>query len=887
MRLFSILHEFEHRLTRLFLGSAGRAILPVVVTVGVVLLPVALTIVGWSAAKTTSPQVYYLPAAAHTGGFGGTNWRTDLELHNPGYSTLSISVEALRHGQANPSPIDRTYEIPPEASLRLEDVLLAEFGLDGTAALRLTADGDLVASSRTFTATAEGTYGQGVIAVSDANAIVYGLQACLTGLHNQPGTADGYRTNLGLLNATGSETAVKVELFKEDGTSLGIVNESLAAYEYLQLNRVFEQRTSAVIRDGWAMVWSPDSGARFLAYASVVDNRTGDPVYVAAVTREGAPSSEAGIAGTVTEGGLPATGVRLGLILEADTTPVEIASTTTDAVGRYFFADPPTLGTGESYYVQFGPNEVDPDRLYIWYGKYIHQYASDGLVAGGDFDIANIDLLAPPSGAEVDLPETFAWVPRDFVVDNYEWVLSDPFGSAFWRSGNLGSAGSDTLTECPAGFVTGHDYAWWVLVWGASDSYGESYEAWWVNFSGAKMAHAATLQPRSGRLRGFHPPWQEHLTTVERELQPEVIFVPGCAHTPGAAGTQWQSDLVLHNPEPVDQTLTVQAIPEIGAKDVGPSATVLVPAGASAELQDVLWALWGITGSATIQLAGEQDRDMIVGSRTYNFTDDGTYGQLVPGCPASEAVSPAHEARLVQLSEHRGAGAGSRTNLGLVNVSSAALDVQVQLYTADGTKLGSFVENLPASGYRQIDRVFRRVTSDDIEDGYAVLRTNTEGGAFFAYASVIDNLTGDPVYIPAARLVRQSPMPTPTPTPSGEAPQLTWVGGGDCYTRALFGVTWLQCISWVQNDGGSGNVELTAWAWTHPEEAITEVLPVSQGERYMITVSADLKHASSYMLNKLWVSSPDAEGDLVWEWGSFSWCLEGEINSIKLEPDPS
>jgi hypothetical protein len=40
-------------------------------------------------------------------------------------------------------------------------------------------------------------------------------------------------------------------------------------------------------------------------------------------------------------------------------------------------------------------------------------------------------------------------------------------------------------------------------------------------------------------------------------------------------------------------------------------------------------------------------------------------------------------------------------------------------------------------------RVFRQVTSSDVDDGYAVVRTTTAGGALMAAASLVDNRTGD------------------------------------------------------------------------------------------------------------------------------------------------
>jgi hypothetical protein len=44
------------------------------------------------------------------------------------------------------------------------------------------------------------------------------------------------------------------------------------------------------------------------------------------------------------------------------------------------------------------------------------------------------------------------------------------------------------------------------------------------------------------------------------------------------------------------------------------------------------------------------------------------------------------------------------------------------------------------------------VTSTDVPDGFAVLRTTTPGGAFLAFASVVDNRSGDPIFIPARRV---------------------------------------------------------------------------------------------------------------------------------------
>jgi hypothetical protein len=54
-------------------------------------------------------------------------------------------------------------------------------------------------------------------------------------------------------------------------------------------------------------------------------------------------------------------------------------------------------------------------------------------------------------------------------------------------------------------------------------------------------------------------------------------------------------------------------------------------------------------------------------------------------------------------------------------------------------------------GFRQLNKIFKRVTDEDVDDGFAIVRTTTEGAAFFCYATVIDNRSGDPILIPGQR----------------------------------------------------------------------------------------------------------------------------------------
>jgi hypothetical protein len=75
---------------------------------------------------------------------------------------------------------------------------------------------------------------------------------------------------------------VEVELYDGDGTLLGTVDVALDPYEFKQVNKIFSRVTSEAVDDGYAIISSDSNRAKFLAYASVVDNRTGDPIYIPA-----------------------------------------------------------------------------------------------------------------------------------------------------------------------------------------------------------------------------------------------------------------------------------------------------------------------------------------------------------------------------------------------------------------------------------------------------------------------------------------------------------------------------------------------------------------------------------------------------------------------------
>ena len=482
-------------------------------------------------------DVLFIAAAAHAAGAQGTNWRTDLEVHSLGDETAVFRVIILEHGADNSSSDYIEMSLPSGRSVRLGDVLFNRFSYNGSAALvLLPSAGRIIAASRTYNLLGEGnalglpsgsTFGQSIAAEAEDRVILKGEQGRLIQLSHSTASDRGARTNLGLVNATDQDVRIKTELFTADGESLGSFSNTLPPYGYKQINRVFANVTAHDVEDGFAVLKTTTDNGAFFAYASVVDNLTGDPIAISAMR----------------------------------------------------------------------------------------------------------------------LPE-----------------------------------------EAPTG----------------------------------------TARP---------------------------IYVAAAAHLAGAAGTNWRTDLEIHNWSDQGASYTIELL-EHGKNNSSPEmrSFALAP-DKSTRFADVLETVFDFEGGAALRITTQQGR-LLVTSRTYNLLRAGnpaglpagaTFGQYIPGLTENRSIGFGEEGRLVQLTHSADDSTGSRTNLVLVNAGSTRIDMIVDLYRANGSAVGTVNRSLAPYEYRQLNRVFAAVTGSSVGDGYAVVRTTTDGGRFFALASVVDNLTGDPV----------------------------------------------------------------------------------------------------------------------------------------------
>ncbi|HVR42640.1 MAG TPA: hypothetical protein VMS56_04275, partial [Thermoanaerobaculia bacterium] len=168
-----------------------------------------------------------------------------------------------------------------------EDIIGRIFEISGGGPLRIDGSGVGVPQiwSRTYNVSPSGigTYGQYIPAIrldTQGNSEVTPTRYYLTGLQQ----GNGFRTNVGFVNLTSSDLVLNVHAYDEDGRVLGSATITTRPLILLQEGIASTQLIPAA--DGAGVITLRIDGARtgeLLAYGSVVDQVSNDPVYIAGV----------------------------------------------------------------------------------------------------------------------------------------------------------------------------------------------------------------------------------------------------------------------------------------------------------------------------------------------------------------------------------------------------------------------------------------------------------------------------------------------------------------------------------------------------------------------------------------------------------------------------
>lgn len=234
---------------------------------------------------------------------------------------------------------------------------------------------------------------------------------------------------------------------------------------------------------------------------------------------------------------------------------------------------------------------------------------------------------------------------------------------------------------------------------------------------------------------------------------PYAYVVPSVAHSTGAAGTNWRTDVAAINVS--SQTATLHLTFFDYTTGAQTAATHSLGPARSVEWKDVLTSRFSFPQASSVKgtLLVTSDQPLAISSRTYNQESaTRTYGQsypaLVVAYPGGKDVEAVASGRVGFLPLLR-KNAAFRTNVGMVNLDTSPCSVSVRLFAPDGSPIGS-PRTLTASARRwvQEDDIFARAGAGNRDAAYARVEVQTATCQAWAYASVIDQATGDPTTIP-------------------------------------------------------------------------------------------------------------------------------------------
>jgi hypothetical protein len=260
-------------------------------------------------------------------------------------------------------------------------------------------------------------------------------------------------------------------------------------------------------------------------------------------------------------------------------------------------------------------------------------------------------------------------------------------------------------------------------------------------------------------------------TPKTADPNPDALIVPAVAHADGANNSRFVSDVRITNVslETINYILNFVATQTDGTQSAKQTSLSVAP-GETKALNDVVhdWFGAGAAGEGglgTLEIRPEapSGKGLIAGgnsggpsvhlatvasSRTYNLTENGTYGQYIPAVPLAgfigkflQSGAPA-AISLQQLAQN----ASYRTNFGFVEGSGKPAAMTLTLYDAAGAKLRTTGLNLQAFEHRQLrlDELFAGIT---VTDARLEVKVDSDDGKVTAYASLLDNKTSDPLLV--------------------------------------------------------------------------------------------------------------------------------------------
>ncbi len=223
-------------------------------------------------------------------------------------------------------------------------------------------------------------------------------------------------------------------------------------------------------------------------------------------------------------------------------------------------------------------------------------------------------------------------------------------------------------------------------------------------------------------------------------------ILPSSAFAGGAGGAFYTTSVSVGNRGAAEARYKLKFLGNNGDGTGGPeSGEFVLGSNQSVTYENVLSSVFGLAAPTygAIRLSANVSTLNVLGQTS---TPDptkpgGTFGQSVPAFGAADLISPGSLRSIVGIRQD----SSFRTNLILTNGGTSEVTISGTLFSTSGAVLATKTWTLPPLGMIQDGPLAPNMGySGTVRDAQLLLTTPTTGGAFAAYAAVIDNTTNDP-----------------------------------------------------------------------------------------------------------------------------------------------
>ena len=243
----------------------------------------AIAVLTFASLLSAAEPDFVIPVAGSVHGDFGSQWHTELTLHNAGAEAALVTLTFI---SGDGTATERTLTVAPRSTVTHADVISGLIGkTEVLGALTIDVSNvvlpKLVVAARIYNESSAGQFGQNVPALPYASAFGPGDVVILPA----PGDAAAQRFNFGVFTTTGA--TIGWELHRRDGTVAARVTQTYPAGAQKQYNQGAVTFFGVQPADSDVVYARIITAGRAYLYASAVNLRTNDPSFVNPVrTRE-------------------------------------------------------------------------------------------------------------------------------------------------------------------------------------------------------------------------------------------------------------------------------------------------------------------------------------------------------------------------------------------------------------------------------------------------------------------------------------------------------------------------------------------------------------------------------------------------------------------------